>query len=187
MIKLFNFFCILFSFIFLTPPKTKAQKTWVVDLTQQRSSFDGVRIDKIELNESNTVVHMSFRNMGFTPQYIEACNTFHIRANGKKVGRFVRAENIPTRDTKREGFSCADIERAMRIKSGQFLRFRIFFTRIPENLDRIDVIEYDGTRDCEFDVFNLNITKKEPLPSSTPSVAANKIADKKCWFNARKT
>ncbi len=178
MIKLVNFFCILFLPIFITAQST-AQKTWIVDLSKQRSSFDGVRIDKIELNEKNTVVHMSFTNMDFTPQHIEACNTFHIRADGKKVARFVRAENIPTRDTKREGFSCADIERAMRIKPGQFLRFRVFFTRIPEDLNRIDVIEYDGKQSCEFDVYNLNISSKEPLTSSTPSVAAAKSPIKK--------
>lgn len=164
---------ITFFYFFLLTNLLLAQKTWIVDVSKQRSSFSGVRIDKVELNEKNTVVHMSFRNIEFVDQHIEACNTFHIRSNGKKIARFVRAENIPTRDTKREGFACADIERAMRIRPGQFVRFRVVFTRIPENLNQIDVIEYNGTMECEFDVYNLNISSKMPLPPSQ-AIAATK-------------
>lgn len=143
---------------------------WVVDLSRAQSSFEGIKIDKIELNDRFTVVHMSFKNHYFLDQHIEACNTFHIRSNGKKVARFVKAENIPTRYVDRVGFSCADESTAMRVKKGQFVRFRIFFTRIPYYLNRIDVVEYNGKASCEFDVWNLNISRKEPLPA--PSIAA---------------
>ncbi len=145
-------------------------ENWIVDLSQAQSSFEGIKIDKIELNDRFTIVHMSFQNNFFGDQHIEACNTFHIRSNGKKVARFIKAENIPTRYVEKTGFSCADETYAMRIKRGQFVRFRIFFTRIPQYLNRIDVIEYNGRANCEFDVWNLNISKKEPLPQ--PTVAA---------------
>lgn len=145
-------------------------KNWIVDLSQAQSSFEGIRIDKVELNDQYTVVHMSFKNFSFGDQHIEACNSFHIRSNGKKIARFVKAENIPTRDIYATGFSCADESSAMRIKGGQFVRFRIFFTRIPYYLNKIDVVEYTGEEACEFDVWNLNISRKEPI--SEPQMAA---------------
>lgn len=157
-------------------------KNWIVDLSQAYSSYNGIKIDKVELNDQNTIVHMSFRNMAYYTNHIEACNTFHIRSNGKKVANFVKAENIPTRNVKKTGFTCADIETAMRVRPGQFVRFRLYFTRIPSHLTKIDIIEFDGEQDCEFDVWNLNISRKEPLPNAlavnktTPSVATAKKA-----------
>jgi hypothetical protein len=172
--------CLLLTFMSKSQNKQDDDyKNWIVDLSQSQSSFDGIKIDKVELNEQNTVVHMSFRNLGYSITYIEACNTFHLRSKGKKVARFVRAENIPTRNVYKIGFSCADETTSMRIKPGQFIRFRLYFTRIPEYLDKIDVVEYNGMESCEFDVWNLNISRKEPL--RTPLIAASKpkIEDKK--------
>jgi hypothetical protein len=156
-----------------------AYKNWVVDYTKSRSSFEGVQLDKIELNDNYTIAYMSFHNWGFGIQHIEACNTFHIRSKGKKIANFVKAQNIPTRNVDKIGFSCADEESSMKIKPGQFVRFRIYFTRIPEYLNTIDIIEYDGYRPCEFDIFNLNISKKEPLPSPQQSIAMIKPLPKK--------
>jgi hypothetical protein len=153
-------------------------KNWIVDLSQARSSFDGIKIDKIELNDNNTVVHMSFHNFGFGSQHIEACNTFHILSKGKKVARFIKAENIPTRKMDSSPFECADIATAMAIKPGQFVRFRLFFTRMPETVNFIDVIEYDGNQSCEFDVFNLNLTHKEPLLNPTMAAVIPKEINK---------
>jgi hypothetical protein len=182
----YSLFLLFFSFIAFSQNKPKVDyENWIVDLSQAQSSFEGIKIDKIELNDRFTVVHMSFQNNFLGTQHIEACNTFHIRSNGKKVARFVKAENIPTRYVEKTGFSCADETTAMRIKRGQFVRFRIFFTRIPQYLNRIDVIEYNGRASCEFDVWNLNISKKEPLPqpsiasaTAKPKVAAAKPVNK---------
>jgi hypothetical protein len=154
--------------------KSAPLKNWIVDLSRTRSSFEGIKIDKIELNNDYTVVHMSFDNHSFSDQHIEACNTFHIVSNGKKVAQFVKAENIPTRKIKGIPFECADFSTAMKIKAGQFVRFRLFFTRMPENVNAVDVIEYDGTKDCEFDVFNINLSKKEPLTNPTVAAATSK-------------
>jgi hypothetical protein len=162
--------------------KSTSLKNWVVDLSRARSSFDGIKIDKIELNENNTVVHMSFHNFGFSSQHIEACNTFHILSKGKKVARFIKAENIPTRKMDSSPFECADIATAMAIKPGQFVRFRLFFTRMPETVNFVDLIEYDGNQSCEFDVFDLNLTHKEPLLN--PTIAA--VAPKKTTKNPTK-
>lgn len=147
-------------------------KNWIVDYTQVRSSFAGVKLDKLELNSKYTVAHMSFQNRSFSQQRIEACNTFHIRSKGKQIATFVKAENIPTRYVDKTGFSCADENTAMKIPPGMFVRFRVYFTRIPEYLNTIDIIEYDGFKECEFDIFNLNISRKEPLPASQPLVMA---------------
>lgn len=167
----YSIILLFYSFIAISQNKSNLDyENWIVDLSQAQSSFEGIKIDKIELNDRFTVVHMSFQNNFLGTQHIEACNTFHIRSNGKKVARFVKAENIPTRYIEKTGFSCADETSAMRIKRGQFVRFRIFFTRIPQYLNNIDVIEYNGRASCEFDVWNLNIGKKEPLPQ--PSVAS---------------
>ncbi len=154
-------------------------KNWTVDLSQAQSSFEGIRIDKVELNDQYTVVHMSFKNFAFSDQHIEACNSFHLRSNGKKIARFVKAENIPTRDIYATGFSCADESTSMRIKSGQFVRFRIFFTRIPYYLNKIDVVEYTGEEACEFDVWNLNISRKEPISEPQLAVVTPKTPLKK--------
>ena len=176
----------LFTLLFLNSAWTQQSantgaslKNWIVDLTHTRSSFEGIKIDKVELNEQYTVVHMSFHNRSFSSQQIEACNTFHILSKGKKVARFVRAENIPTRKMEGVPFECADIEHAMRIKGGQFVRFRLFFTRMPETVNWIDVIEYDGTKECEFDVFSLNLTHKEPLINPTIAAISPRQFDKK--------
>jgi hypothetical protein len=159
--------------------QNKPLKNWVVDLSKARSSFEGIKIDKIELNSNNTVVHMSFHNYGFSSQHIEACNTFHILSKGKKVAQFIKAENIPTRKMDDSPFQCADIATSMAIKPGQFVRFRLFFTRMPETVNFIDVIEYDGNQSCEFDVFNLNLTRKEPLINPTIAAVAPKQAKSK--------
>ena len=150
---------------------------WIVlDFQRARSSFEGVRLDSMELNSDYTIAHMSFHNLSFFDQHIEACNSFHIMSNKKKIADFVKAENIPTRKVNyEEVFECADIEKAMRIKPGQFVRFRIFFTRIPEDLNRIDIVEFDGQQDCEFDVWNLNIARKQTLVSPTLSRKKPKI------------
>jgi hypothetical protein len=153
---------------------TPDYKNWIVDFTKSRSSYYGVQLDRLELNEKYTVAHFSFYNLDFSTQQIEACNSFHIRSKGKKIASFVKAENIPTRYVDKTGFSCADFETAMKIRPGQFVRFRVYFTRIPEYLNTIDIIEYDGHKACEFDIFNLNITKKEPLPPKNPSLAEAK-------------
>jgi hypothetical protein len=180
-------FILLTLFFSLTAPliaqqsssKSTPLKNWIVDLSQARSSFDGIKIDKIELNDNNTVVHMSFHNRGFGSQHIEACNSFHILSKGKTVARFVKAENIPTRKVSNTAFECADIETAMQIKAGQFVRFRLFFTRMPENVSTVDVIEYDGTQSCEFDVFNLNLSHKEPLLNPTVAAVSPKSINQK--------
>ena len=154
-------------------------KNWIVDYTKTRSSFEGVQLDKLELNDNYTIAYMSFHNWGFATQHIEACNTFHIRSKGKKIATFVKAQNIPTRFVDKLGFSCADEATSMKIKPGQFVRFRIYFTRIPEFLNVIDIIEYDGYRQCEFDIFNLNISKKEPLLPPQATAMAKKPMPKK--------
>ena len=164
------FFLLLSCTAFAQNAPSNDYKNWIVDLSQAQSSFEGIKIDKVELNDQYTVVHMSFKNFGFGDQHIEACNSFHLRSYGKKIARFVKAENIPTRDIYATGFSCADESTSMRIKSGQFVRFRIFFTRIPQYLNKIDVIEYTGEEACEFDVWNLNISRKDPLPE--PQIAS---------------
>jgi hypothetical protein len=146
-------------------------KNWVVDYTKSRSSFEGVQLDKLELNDNYTIAYMSFHNWGMGMQHIEACNTFHIRSKGKKIATFIKAQNIPTRYVDKIGFTCADESTSMKIRPGQFVRFRIYFTRIPEYLNAIDIIEYDGYRQCEFDIFNLNISKKEPLPPQNYAMA----------------
>jgi hypothetical protein len=181
-----NFIFLVFFFYSIAPliaqqsnSKNAPLKNWIVDLSQARSSFDGIKIDKIELNDKNTVVHMSFYNRNFSPQHIEACNSFHIVSKGKTVASFVKAENIPTRKVSNTDFECADIETAMQIKSGQFVRFRLFFTRMPETVNTIDVIEYDGTQSCEFDVFNLNLTHKEPLLNPTIAAISAKSINQK--------
>jgi hypothetical protein len=153
---------------------TPDYKNWIVDFTKSRSSYYGVQLDKLELNDKYTVAYFSFYNLDFSTQQIEACNSFHIRSKGKKIASFVKAENIPTRYVDKTGFSCADFESAMKIRPGQFVRFRVYFTRIPEYLNTIDIIEYDGQKNCEFDIFNLNITKKEPLPPKNPSLVEAK-------------
>jgi hypothetical protein len=149
-------------------------KNWIVDYTQSRSSYPGVNLDKLELNDKYTVAHFSFRNRGFGVQMIEACNTFHIRSKGKKIASFLKAENIPTHYVENNVFSCADDKTAMQIPPGMFVRFRVFFTRIPEYLNTIDIIEYDGYKECEFDIFNLNISRKEPLPPSQFTIMRQK-------------
>lgn len=149
-------------------------KNWIVDYTQARSSFAGIKLDKLELNSKYTIAHMSFQNRHFSEQRIEACNTFHIRSNGKQIATFIKAENIPTRYVDKTGFSCADENTAMKIPPGMFVRFRIYFTRIPEYLNTIDIIEYDGFKECEFDIFNLNISRKEPLPTSSSPIVTTK-------------
>jgi hypothetical protein len=146
-------------------------KNWIVDYTKSRSSFEGVQLDKLELNDNYTIAYMSFHNWGMGMQHIEACNTFHIRSKGKKIASFIKAQNIPTRYVDKIGFTCADESTSMKIRPGQFVRFRIYFTRIPEYLNTIDIIEYDGYRQCEFDIFNLNISKKEPLPPQNTATA----------------
>lgn len=140
---------------------------WIVDLSQSRSSYAGIRLDKVELNFQYTIVHMSFFNRSWSQQLIEACNSFHIRSKGKRVAHFIKAEGIPTRDVYRTGFSCADERTAMTVKSGQLVRFKLYFSRIPTFLNNIDIIEYNGFEECEFDVFNLNISEKKPLPPNT--------------------
>jgi hypothetical protein len=166
------------SFTQHSSSKSTPLKNWIVDLSQARSSFEGIKIDKIELNDNNTVVHMSFHNIGFSSTYIEACNTFHILSKGKKVARFIKAENIPTRKMDGITFDCADEISAMKIKPSQFVRFRLFFTRMPETVNFIDVIEYDGNQSCEFDVFNLNLTHKEPLLNPTMAAIVPKLSAK---------
>jgi hypothetical protein len=181
-----NFILSIF-FLSLTAPliaqqsnsKNAPLKNWIVDLSQARSSFNGIKIDKIELNDNNTVIHMSFRNLDFSSTSIEACNTFHILSKGKRVARFVKAENIPTRKMDSSPFECADIATAMTIKPGQFVRFRLFFTRMPETVSTVDVIEYDGTQSCEFDVFNLNLSHKEPLLNPTLAAVTPKNKNQK--------
>jgi hypothetical protein len=150
-------------------------KNWIVDYTQSRSSYPGVNLDKLELNDKYTVAHFSFRNRSFGIQMIEACNTFHIRSKGKKIASFLKAENIPTRYIEENAFSCADESTSMKIPPGMFVRFRVFFTRIPEYLNSIDIIEYDGYKECEFDIFNLNISRKEPLPPSQFTMMKQKV------------
>lgn len=179
-------FIVFFLFFSLDAPliaqqssKNTPLKNWVVDLSQARSSFEGIKIDKIELNDKNTVVHMSFSNTGLGAQHIEACNSFHILSNGKTVARFVKAENIPTRKVSPTNFECADVATAMQLKAGQFVRFRLFFTRMPEDVSNVDVIEYDGTRSCEFDVFNLNLSHKEPLLNPTVAAVSPKNMNQK--------
>jgi hypothetical protein len=182
--KKFSLFLLFFSSLIYVSDAQQSStngsslKNWVVDLSQTRSSFEGIKIDKVELNDNNTVVHMSFHNRSFFPQHIEACNSFHILSKGKKVARFVKAENIPTRKVSKTDFECADIATAMKIKPGQFVRFRLFFTRMPETVNAIDVIEYDGTQSCEFDVFNLNLSHKEPLVNPTFSAVSPKEVNK---------
>jgi hypothetical protein len=173
--KKLSLYYLFFAFVVATnaqqsSTKSTPLKNWIVDLSQARSSFEGIKIDKVELNDNNTVVHMSFHNLGFSTTFIEACNTFHILSKGKSVARFIKAENIPTRKMDGITFNCADELNAMKIKPGQFVRFRLFFSRMPETVNFIDVIEYDGYQSCEFDVFNLNLTHKEPLLN--PTVAA---------------
>jgi hypothetical protein len=162
-------------------------KNWIVDYTQSRSSYPGVNLDKLELNDKYTVAHFSFRNRGFGVQMIEACNTFHIRSKGKKIATFLKAENIPTHYVENNVFSCADDKTAMQIPPGMFVRFRIFFTRIPEYLNTIDIIEYDGYKECEFDIFNLNISKKEPLSPANFTIMKQKSLAPQLAQGQRKT
>ena len=129
-----------FTFVAFAQKQNKDDyKNWIVDYTKSHSSLEGVLLDKLELNDQYTIAHMSFHNWGFGIQMIEACNTFHIRANKKIIATFIKAENIPTRRIDKTGFTCADEETSMKIKPGQFVRFRIYFTRIPEYLNTIDI------------------------------------------------
>ncbi|MFM2268835.1 MAG: hypothetical protein RL757_2276 [Bacteroidota bacterium] len=166
--------------IFFGISNLNAQDTWSVDLARTRPSLDAIRLEQIDLTKEYTVVYMSYFNVTGSRTFIEACNTFHIRSDGKRVAEFITAENVPVTDQRGKEFECADPNTAMSVPAGKKVYFRLFFTPIPSDLKKIDLIEYDGTRSCEFDVFNLNITQKEKLKPFTkatfktaPTIARN--------------
>jgi hypothetical protein len=165
----FFFFLALISLPFSTAlAQKKAKKSdWLIDLSRARSSFSGVVLEKIELRGDYTIAYFTFINRSVTPTYIEACNSFFIGANGKKVAKFVRAEGIATRDVIKNPFQCAD-ESGLLVQPLRMVRFKVYFTRISEMIKTVDIIEYNGRESCEFDIYDLDISERrelEPAPA----------------------
>jgi hypothetical protein len=160
--------CALFA---AAQPTTKPNKRWVVNSPlYAESSAESVILDKIVRTDKYTVIYMSYVNNALSTGAIEACNTFYIQANGKKVATFVRADNIPTRNLRNVPFTCAKAPFARPVRPFETVRFRLYFTPIPADLTLVDVIEYDGEKSCEFDIWGLRLDKKIALPpkSETP-------------------
>lgn len=159
-------FTITFALLFLFSVALQAQanSTWVVDHPKWiYKSAGAIVLEKIELTSKYTIAYWSYKNTAFDTTFIEACSTFWIGSGGQRVATLVKTEGIPLRKMERGGFDCADPISAKRIPPGKAVSFKLYFTPIPSGLRRINLIEYDGMQECEFDVFGIELANKQPL------------------------
>jgi hypothetical protein len=138
-------------------------------------SFASLVIDKVELTPRYTIVTFIYNNKGNGETMISACNSFKLMANGKRIATIVKTVGIPMTDVIRRPFHCAELPEAKIVRGNETVRFDLYFTPIPKDVEYIDVIEYNGTESCEYDVYKVDIRRKTPL---TPSPEDRKfIAD----------
>ena len=61
-----------------------------------------------------------------------------------------------------------------------YIKFDLYFTAIPKNLDFIDLIEYNKAQDCEFDVYSVDIRqKKKTNPNKVQEIPVNLLTNER--------
>ena len=169
-IALILFFSALFAFI--APSQAQSSDYWVCkDPQYADKSQSYLFISKIELTPEYTIVSFDMDNTKQGETFIMACNSFKLMYKRKKVAKLVKTSNIPIQDVIKKPFECADSETSRKVRSGQRVSFKLYFTPIPKDADFIDVIEYNGTKSCEFDVYQVDVRRKTPTKPQTPPLA----------------
>ena len=120
-------------------------------------------IERVELSPKYTIVGFSYNNKGGGETLISACNSFKLLSNGKRIAKIVKTANIPMTDVIRHPFHCAELPEAKAVKNNEIVKFDLYFTPIPKDVEYIDVIEYNGTESCEYDVYKVDIRRKSRL------------------------
>jgi hypothetical protein len=99
-------------------------------------------------------------------------------ANNKKIAAIIKTVGVPLTDVS-HGFHCAELPDAMPVRQGQVVKFDLYFTPIPKDVEFISLVEYNTTQPCEYDVFDVDIREKkktkpnkiQELPSNPPFVS----------------
>lgn len=163
---------LLFLCAFIAPSTAQKSDYWVCkDPKYADKSQAYLFVSQIELTPDYTIVSFDMNNANQGETFIMACNSFKLMYNHKKVAKLVKTSNIPIQDVIKRPFECADVERSRKVKAGQRVSFKLYFTPIPKEADFIDIIEYNGTKSCEFDVFQIDVRRKTPTQPQTPAVA----------------
>jgi hypothetical protein len=157
---------------FIAPSNAQSSDYWVCKDPQYADKSQAyLFISKIELTPEYTIVTFDMDNTKQGETFIMACNSFKLMYKRKKVAKLVKTDNIPIQDVIKRPFECADSETSRRVRSGQRVSFKLYFTPIPKDADFIDVIEYNGTKECEFDVYQVDVRRKTPTKPQQPVLA----------------
>ncbi len=177
-IALAAFFILLQQFAFA---QRGAGKYWVAEKPRYAErSFSTLLIEKVERTPQFTVVTMSFTNKNKDETLISICNSFKLMSGGKKVASIVSTQNIPMYDVIKNGFRCAELPDAKLVRGRQVVVFQLYFTPLPEDVDFIDLIEYNGAKACEYDVYKVDISRKQVLsPAAIAAIASLKPSPNK--------
>lgn len=171
-----------FFIVFVTNITSFAQtasSTWVVkNPPYAERNHASLIIDRVELTPTYTIVGFIFDNRAGEATLISICNSFKIMANHKKVAKIIKTVGIPMADVSKE-FRCAELPDAMQIRKGQIVKFDLYFTPIPKDVEYIDLVEYNTKESCEYDVFEIDIRqKKKTNPKKVQEMPVNPpIAD----------
>jgi hypothetical protein len=162
----------LFCVLCIAPSLAQNSDYWVCkDPKYSEKSQSYLYINQIELTPEYTIVSFVIDNANGDETGITACNSFKLMYNHKKVAKLVKTSNIPMQDVIKKPFDCADMDRARKVKTGQRASFKLYFTPIPKEADFIDIVEYNGTKSCEFDVYQIDVRRKTPTKPEKPALA----------------
>ena len=159
-------FCCLFGAASAFAQKAPSDYWTARNPTYADKSIESLVIDKVELTPRYTIVSFIYSNRGGSETLISACNSFKLLSNGKRIATIVKTVGIPMTDVIRRPFHCAELPEAKEVGGNQVVRFDLYFTPIPKDVEYIDVIEYNGTQSCEYDVYKVDIRRKTPLKPS---------------------
>ncbi len=151
---------ILLLFLACSAFAQNAPATWEVkNPPYEGRNHASIFIERVELTPTSTIIGFVVDNRANDATHIAICNTFKIVARGKRLATISRTEGIRLKDVS-SGFVCAE-ETDTRVRAGQVVRFNLIFPPIPKDVQYIDLIEYNGTESCEYDVYGVDIRRKQ--------------------------
>ncbi len=162
--------------------------TWVVKTPPYADrSRNNLLVERVELTDNATIIDFIFDNRRGETNLMSICNSFKIYSSGKVLATFVDCEPHRLITNVEKGFHCAELPEAIKVEKGQTVRFRLFFTPIPKDTKIISLVEYNGKEPCEYDVFGVDISKKnatiskktieptQPIKKTPPPIAKKQV------------
>jgi hypothetical protein len=122
------------------------------------ASHPNLRVKAVQRTQEFTIFEMSYTTTTADSTYLEICNTFQLVSGGMKLSGLLKAEGAPIADMLHgQAFECEPKAIGRFVPPETEAYFQLHFEALPQDIQQVDLIEFNGSEACEFVIRGIRL------------------------------